>query len=266
MVKNRIKVISLLTLLFIGFFVVNSVYAQDDDSDGSFEVDTDNDAPSFADFLDQQDAVGPYIDLVVYATILDIDNSTTELNVTFWYSNDTFISNNISVIMAYISNPSTNQYYFTHTLTGQADQTYYQYYYMVDDGNTTVKEDDSGTYFSVQWLKTGSGGSPGMPAGEVPVGSFPEIIINPDLVILCSIVAFVGCSIAISMGLVSDRKTKKHYLKTKNVWFDKRIYAGIIVTLFVVVMIASNFNTYTTFSYEGVNVDWKIENRGVWYC
>jgi len=247
----------------VSFFFVHSVLSQEDSSIGDFQVDTDNDPPFFVDWLDQEDTVSPYTSVLFYATILDIDNSSTELNVTLWYSNDSFSSVNVSVSMSYDSHPAANQWHFTYTFPGQAADTYYKYYYTVFDGNTTVKEDDNSNYYDIQWLKVASGGTAYDPPGETPVGVSPEIIINPDVVLGASLIAFILCSLFVILGYDKSRKIRGSYLPEKNLFFDKRIYGGIIGFLFLSIMITTSFSSYTTFNYDGATLEWKIDSSGI---
>lgn len=154
-IKNeRIKIIWISILLLI--FLSNStvIYADDDTSEGSAQIDTDNDAPSFVLVFDSVELVEPDTNIVFYTIIEDVDNDSTELIVTLYYSDDSFVIHNVSQSMSYVSSPQADQYRYEYIFLGQPAGVYYQYYYQVEDGYSNAKDDNSGSYYDIQWETT----------------------------------------------------------------------------------------------------------------
>ena len=141
---------------------------QVDKVNGTFQYDTDNDAPTYQSWYDSTTLIDPYQDVLFYVVIEDIDNTSSELTVTLYYSNDSFGTYNISKSMSYASSPSTDNYRFTYLFPGEPLGTYYQYYYQVFDGDNYVEQPAayaSGILFDIQWDNppsgdTGGGGEP----------------------------------------------------------------------------------------------------------
>lgn len=239
-----------------------SVLSADDDSTGNFEQDTDNDAPTFVALLDQDDIVRPDVNVEFYATAYDIDNGSTELNVTLWWSDDIFTLDNHSIEMTYSSNPAINQYRYTYTFPGQADGTYLQYYYQVYDGYTTVKEDDGGIFYDIEWKKVGRGGTP-KGDEDVPVGTKPSIMFRPDFVI---IVGGIGLFLILFLAAYSERekrKNKYYHISFPTIIQDKRVIGGILLAVAFTVVLSTSYAQYTTFQYPGAALDWRIDKVGL---
>ena len=137
-------------LLISGLTLLLSVNAFDDTSKGDFEVDTVNDAPVFVAWHDSDIILPPLTDELFFATISDVDNDSTELTVTLYYSDDNFAVMNDSETLVYFESPAPNQYNFSYNFPGQTGGTYYEYYYQVEDGFSRIKKPPSG-YLDIQW-------------------------------------------------------------------------------------------------------------------
>jgi len=155
--------------IYIDWAYITGEYDQDTTATGSFTHDTDNDAPLFASWYDSTTLIDPDADVLFYVVIYDIDNSSTELNVTLYWSDDSFGAINRSHNMAFSNSPSTNNYRYTYLFPGKPLGTYYQYYYVVNDGANTVYQPAaylSGIYFDIQW------DAPYVPSGgPAPIGT-----------------------------------------------------------------------------------------------
>lgn len=151
--KNKGIWISLLLLIVL----LNPIggYAPDDSKNS---VQIDNDAPpSFVSVFDSTESgwiswiVESDTNVTFWAIIEDIDNTSIELNVTLYYSSDVFITHFLSANLTFVSSPQMNQYQFEYEMSGQEKGTYYQYYYQGFDGETKIKDDNSGLYYVIQW-------------------------------------------------------------------------------------------------------------------
>lgn len=141
-------ILSFLLVLMISPLL--STYADDDTTKGDFAVDTVNDTPIFMAWFDSVEILPAQQDQLFFATILDVDNDSTELTVTLYYSSDGFSGENISQALSYFEAPDVNQYNFSWIFPGQTEGTYYEYYYQVEDGYSRVKKPTSG-YYDIQW-------------------------------------------------------------------------------------------------------------------
>ena len=146
-IKNT--VISSLVLLLV--FSLFTVKAQDDNSTGNFNLDTVNDPSFFIEVFDTAEIIYPNTDVDFHAIVLDIDNTSAQVLITLYYTYSTFSTQNISVIMPYVSTGDPNTYRFEYTFTGKSAGTYLTYYYQAYDGTNIVKEDNSGFYYDIQW-------------------------------------------------------------------------------------------------------------------
>lgn len=140
----------------VGLFLQSCIIvaqAQDDYSSGSFEQDSDNDAPTFISWYDSTSLITPLQSVNFNVTIQDIDNSSGDLTVLLYYSDNSFASDNNSQTLVYFSGTG-NVYNYNYTFSGQSAGTYLEYYYNVYDGETRVYQPAaylSGIYFDIQW-------------------------------------------------------------------------------------------------------------------
>jgi len=164
-----------------------------DTSVGNFSLDIDNDPPVFIDWFDSQSIITPNDPITFWAIVEDVDNSSGELTVTLYYSNDSFNLINVSQTMTYVSSPDTYQHQFEYTMAGQTAGTYYQYYYQAYDGESYVKEDNTGLYYDIQWQTVDRGqGQPAVPTTEVPI---EEIIFRIDWLLILALIIILVVSV-----------------------------------------------------------------------
>ncbi len=157
----------LLLVVFLGisFFLTKGVVANDfDESKGTVLFDFDNDPSTFESWWDSDVLVIPLQNVSFWAIVEDIDNTSTELTITLYTSNDSFNLDNNSYSMVFLQEVSPNNYKFNYTFTGQPDGTYLHYYYQVYDGETYVEEDNSGLFYDIQWQVVAIVLPPGGPA------------------------------------------------------------------------------------------------------
>lgn len=150
MIYRKLLISSFCLLLF---FSIGIVIANDDDNvTGELSLlNVANDPPIFTDWFNTSELIEPNVDVDFFAEVFDIDNVSTELTVTFYYSYDNFVSQNYSVAMNYDSVVDYNTYRFELTIVGKSSGTYMSYYYHVFDGENRVKEDDSGFFYDIEW-------------------------------------------------------------------------------------------------------------------
>jgi len=190
-------------VLCIGFILVLVVFpsftfvaATDNTSTGDFQEDTDNDAPNFLSWYAGGEILDINVDKEFYAEIRDIDNTSTELTVVFYYSSDSFASENLSQAMIFQSqNAKQDNFTFGYTFPRQVDGVYYQFYYEVSDNARSITKyaDGVGTYFDIQWGEVGAPPSPARPPGvRIPIVDTIIRIITHNLffMILMTIVLF----------------------------------------------------------------------------
>lgn len=147
-----------MTLSFYGIFLIfcfvwiSASYAAD--SEGSFEISTVNDPPYIVDWYHNTTLIEPGTDILFHATVWDIDNSSDELTVTLWYSNDTFMYDNNSVSMVFYRETAADKYRYNYTIDGP-NGGIYAYYYEATDGEFIDYKPagyDVGVYFYLQWI------------------------------------------------------------------------------------------------------------------
>jgi hypothetical protein len=150
MIYRKILVSSCLLLLF---FSIGIVIANDDDNVTGYLAlsNVANDSPIFMEWYETETLIDPFVDVTYYAEVFDIDNTSGQLTITLYYSEDSFSGQNLSVSMSYISKVSANTYRYEYTMTGRPSGTYMQYYYQAFDGENRVKEDNSGFFYDIQW-------------------------------------------------------------------------------------------------------------------
>lgn len=145
---------------------------------GDFEtINTVNDPPIFTEWYETATKIPPDEDILFFAIINDPDNSSDELSITLYYSNDSFVANNQSAAMVYSNEPSFRHFNFTYFFIGQPLGTVLQYYFQAADGGTPVKK-PLVTFFEVEW---GIGAvTDELPVNERRVGVVSEIIIGGE--------------------------------------------------------------------------------------
>jgi hypothetical protein len=120
-------------------------------SKGSFWQNTfGNDSPYFIDWYETSELITPLTDIDFYASVFDIDNGTTEINITIYYTFSTFAYENYSVDLVYDSNPSSHIYRYIYQFAGQIAGITMRYYYQAYDGENIVREGYP-TYFEITW-------------------------------------------------------------------------------------------------------------------
>lgn len=125
--------------------------AIEDWSEGQFlQNSTGNDAPYFISWYETSELITPLVDVEFYASVFDIDNSTTEINITVYYTFSTFAYENLSVDLVYDSNPLPHIYLYDYLFFGQVDVTTMRYYYQAYDGENIVRKGYP-TYFEITW-------------------------------------------------------------------------------------------------------------------
>lgn len=195
--------IKLCIILLIGLFLSPYTvgYADDNDtSKGEFQIDTDNDAPSFTLVFDSTSLITPLQDVVFWAIIEDIDNTSTELTVTLYYSDDSFVLNNVSQSMSYESSPSANNYRYNYTMTGQPAGTYYQYYYQVEDGYSIVKSGNP-IYYDIQWDVSPTAGG-GQKGGQPDEPTPADVVADEEGIKIKDINIQIALMTLIAIGLI----------------------------------------------------------------
>jgi hypothetical protein len=146
--KKRFVSSCIFIILFIGAF---TGLASNDNSTGDLLMDTVPDPPSFIDVYNTTELITPLTNVDFYAIVLDIDNTSAQLNITLFYTFSSFVAENYSLDMVYVSTIEPNTYRFEYTFTGQSHGTYLYYYFTAFDNTTLVKEDNSGFYFDLLW-------------------------------------------------------------------------------------------------------------------
>lgn len=109
-----------------------------------------NDPPTFDSVFDAL-LHAPYVNATFWAIIVDVDNTSTELNVTLWYSTGNWDAHNESILLTYNDTVSTDHYRFVYEFQGQARGTYYDYYFTGYDGEFNITDNNNGLYYSIQW-------------------------------------------------------------------------------------------------------------------
>lgn len=150
MIYRKIIVISCLLFLF---FSIGIVIANDDDNVVGILtlLNVANDSPIFIDWYETDILIDPFEDVTFYADVFDVDNTSGQLTITLYYSEDSFSSQNFSVSMSYDSKISANTYRYNYTMNGRPSGTYMQYYYQAFDGENRVNEDNTGFFYDIQW-------------------------------------------------------------------------------------------------------------------
>ena len=128
------------------------IQGDSDEGTGSGDVQIFvNDPPTFASVFDASQLYPPYENVTFWAIIADVDNSSNELNVTLWYSNDSWVTHNESIPMIYNDTVSADNYRFIYEFEGERQGTYYDYYYTGFDGEHNITDDNSGLYYDIDW-------------------------------------------------------------------------------------------------------------------
>lgn len=138
--------------IFIDYAYVSGTYSIWDIIQGWFTHDLDNDQPEFYNWYESTALETPDENVSFFAVINDIDNTSAELNVTFYWSTDMFVSNNTPVTMTF--DVEVLRYYprYEYVFPAQSSGAVIWFYYRVNDGTTTrTKYDTDGAFFKAQW-------------------------------------------------------------------------------------------------------------------
>jgi hypothetical protein len=114
-----------------------------------------NDPPMIVDFYEPVSIVSANENVTFFCLLYDLDNSSNELNVTLFYSVNSFATVNNSVNLTFNYSPETDYYRFDYEIAGQPPNTLWQFYYMAYDGETRVYEPTnyvSGDFLWIQWI------------------------------------------------------------------------------------------------------------------
>ena len=139
--------------VFIDYTYVTQI-APNDQSTGTFEHDLDNDPPVIEDWYEPEDIVEPDLDILLWVTFQDIDNTSGQMSVIAFASNDSFVLDNNSLAMAFFETTGNNTYRFVLWFDGQENGVEYDFYFSVYDGETRVRRPLAPTYVTVQWVDT----------------------------------------------------------------------------------------------------------------
>lgn len=101
-----------------------------------------NDPSVFTAWFETEETVSPNEDVTFYVEIQDVDNISSELNITLFYSFTGFSAQNVSVNMTYDSTIDTNIHRFEYVFAGQDAGTVLYFYYMAFDGENYVYKRD----------------------------------------------------------------------------------------------------------------------------
>ena len=138
-------------MVILLFLPIGLGVADDDWSKGSFWQNTfGNDAPYFITWYETAELITPLTDVNLYASVFDIDNGTTEINITVYYTFSTFTYENYSVDLVYDSTVFPHTYLYDYLFAGQTSSTTMRYYYQAFDGENIVREGYP-TYFEITW-------------------------------------------------------------------------------------------------------------------
>ena len=141
-------------LLIIVFCLsISFVQATDDNSIGDFDaVAWDNDPFILLEWFTTDELITPLVNVEFSLTVYDEDNSSDELNVTLFYSNSEFYSNNLSELLIFDHENSPHNFTYVYTLAGQSQNTRIHYYYKVTDGLTVGRRPiNTDEYYDVLW-------------------------------------------------------------------------------------------------------------------
>ncbi len=137
--------------MLLVIFPIVLVSTIDDRSIGQFwQNTTGNDDPYFVDWYETSELITPLVDVDLYASVFDVDNITTEITITVYYTFSSFTYENYSVVLVYDSNTSTHIYRYIYQFAGQSSVTTMRYYYQAYDGENIVREGYP-SYFEITW-------------------------------------------------------------------------------------------------------------------
>lgn len=168
------KRVLIASLVILVLFPISVIIGDDSDtSRGDFLAGSPgNDPPSFVSWFETAELITPSQDVDFTAEVYDLDNGSSELTVTLYYTFSIFSSENLSVVMSFDvpTAPFTNNY--TYTFPGQPHGTVINYYYQAFDGETTVQEGVP-TYFELLWSFP-----PVTVERPIPADVVPEILLE----------------------------------------------------------------------------------------
>ncbi len=205
----------ILICLFLVIFLsvqCGQANGEDDTAIGNFLASLEgNESGTFLNYYDPHTLIDPYADVVFYTLIEDPDNTSDEITVTMFYSNDTFVSDNRSTVMMYSGEPEPDQYQYVTAWTGEPDNTVYHFYYKSYDGKNTVRKDDNGDYFDITW------GLPRKPPSTNPIKlptevakALEEIITEAmPLIIILGVTGILTANIYVAYTIFSSKHQRK---------------------------------------------------------
>ena len=153
--------------------VVNDTNQVSDAVQDSWDIDVamlytyDSSPPIFVSVYTPTALVTSTVGVTFFAHVYDIDNPTTQIVVRLYYSNDSFVADNHTVVLSYTSNVTTNTYRYQYEFAGQSTGTELDFYYTAYDGNVTTIE-PSVDFYNIQWglIVGASGGGSGQRGGS----------------------------------------------------------------------------------------------------
>lgn len=149
----RKKAISVLFLTLIGLGFSLSQVKSADDSIGDFDLITAENNPFILlNWFYTEDIIDPLVDVEFNVTVYDEDNTSDELSVKLYYSDDVFSSTNVSVALVFDEEISPHNYTYLYVISGQVANVKIYYYYIVYDGLTLERKPDlSDEFYDVLW-------------------------------------------------------------------------------------------------------------------
>ena len=101
-----------------------------------------NDPSVFISWYETDETVTPSEDIIFYVVVYDVDNISSEISITLYYTHTGFTTQNLSVSLNYVSTVDTNTYRYEYTFTGQESGIQLSFYYQAFDGENYVKKTD----------------------------------------------------------------------------------------------------------------------------
>lgn len=148
---EKLKKSLILSSLLILIILLPLAVRAEDESTGNFSFDDVNDPPTFQEWYETEEVISPFTDVLFFAEIQDIDNSSDQLNVSLHYTfTSSWGASNETIYLNESTELGNMTYRFEYLFSGQASGAYMQYYYQVFDGETTVREGYP-IYFDLQW-------------------------------------------------------------------------------------------------------------------
>ncbi|KKN93621.1 hypothetical protein LCGC14_0194530 [marine sediment metagenome] len=212
--NNKTIWILILILLFS-----SAQFSSGDNITGTWQLDPNGFRPVFTEYEDFPALIVPGEDALFQAKINDIDNSSAELSITIYSSNDTFSVYNDSTVMSFIIEDPADIFEFTFNWLGENASTYYDFYYVAFDGISYVRSSNP-SYYSIQWqfadvADVGVGGLDSSGYAPVPevfdLGGATET--EKKIISFLSILFFILAAILLFLLIDNRMKKRAHYSK-----------------------------------------------------